>query len=74
MVRQLWPYLDGALTDEWQARISGHLEGCVNCHSHYDFARAFLEAVHDAGVTEDVFGPLRATVLAAHAAEGMAPG
>lgn len=71
IVRQLWPYLDGALPDEWQSRISEHLEGCVNCHSHYDFERAFLEAVHDSGVTEGEFEPLRARILAALAAEGM---
>lgn len=71
IVRQLWPYLDGALPDEWQARVVAHLEACDNCRSHYDFERAFLEAVHDSGAVAGDFAPLRARVLAALAAEGM---
>lgn len=45
IVRQLWPYLDGALPEEYQERIATHLTGCVGCRSHYDFERAFLAAV-----------------------------
>ena len=68
----MWPYLDGALPDEWQARVVEHLEACDNCQSHYDFERAFLEAVHDSGAVAGNFEPLRTRVLAALAAEGMA--
>lgn len=71
IVRQLWPYLDGALPDEWQARVSAHLEGCANCRSHYDFERAFLEAVRATHGLDGDFEPLRARVLAALAAEGL---
>ena len=71
IVRQLWPYLDGALPDEWQARVVEHLEMCDNCRSHYDFERAFLEAVRDSGAVAGSFEPLRARVLVALAAEGM---
>lgn len=71
IVRQLWPYLDGALPDEWQARVTAHLEACANCQSHYDFERAFLDAVHDSGALSGEFEPLRARVLAALAAEGL---
>lgn len=71
IVRQLWPYLDGALPDEWQARVAQHLEECDNCRSHYDFERAFLEAVRESGVVAGDFEPVRLRVLAALAAEGM---
>ena len=71
IVRQLWPYLDGALPDEWKARVTAHLEACEHCQSHYDFERAFLEAVRDSGVIEGEFEPLRIRVLAALVGEGM---
>lgn len=71
IVRQLWPYLDGALPDDWQARVTAHLEECANCLSHYDFERAFLDAVRDSGALAGEFEPLRTRVLAALAAEGM---
>ncbi len=71
IVRQLWPYLDGALPDEWQARVAQHLAECDNCRSHYDFERAFLDAVRASGAVDADFEPLRARVLAALAVEGM---
>jgi anti-sigma factor (TIGR02949 family) len=71
IVRQLWPYLDGALPDEMQARVSHHLETCMDCRSHYDFELAFLEAVRSSGNLGDDFEPLRVRVLAALTAEGM---
>ncbi|MEO8335819.1 MAG: zf-HC2 domain-containing protein [bacterium] len=71
IVRQLWPYLDGALPDDLQAQVAAHLEDCVNCRSHYDFERAFLDAVRTSGKLGHEFEPLRVRVLAALAAEGM---
>lgn len=69
IVRQLWPFLDGALPDTMQARVVAHLEGCVTCRSHFDFEREFLAAVRDAGAAGD-FEPLRARVLSALAGQG----
>ena len=74
IVRQLWPYLDGVLPDEWQERIVEHLEQCDACRSHYDFERAFLDAVRLARPAEVEFAPLRTKVLAVLAAEGMRVG
>ena len=71
IVRQLWPCLDGALPDEWQARVAAHLEACANCTSHFDFGRAFLDAIHNSGVPSQDFAPLRARVLSALQSEGM---
>ena len=70
IVRQLWPFLDGALPDDWQERVVAHLESCSDCRSHYDFERAFLEAVRRSDIAEGAFEPLRVRVVAALAAEG----
>lgn len=48
IVYRLWPFLDGALPESERAAVVAHLEGCAACRSHHDFARAFLEAVHQA--------------------------
>ena len=71
IVRQLWPYLDGALPDEWQERVAAHLEACVNCRSHFDFERAFLEAVRNSDIPVGDFEPLRLRVVSALVAAGM---
>ena len=71
IVRQLWPYLEGALSDEFQTRVVEHLEACDNCRSHYDFERAFLDAVRDSGAVVGNFESLRGRVVAALVAEGM---
>ncbi len=71
IVRQLWPYLDGALPDEWQVRVVAHLDACTNCTSHFDFARVFLEAIQRSGAVSLDVEPLRARVVAALEAEGM---
>ena len=44
-LRQLWDYLDGELTPERLAQIRVHLDECRRCYPHYDFERAFLEAL-----------------------------
>ena len=44
-VRQLWDYLDHALSAEDQARVEGHLAFCRRCCGELEFARelqAFL--------------------------------
>ena len=48
VVGRLWPHLDGALPESERERVIAHLQDCAGCRSHYDFARAFLSAVHDA--------------------------
>jgi len=47
-LRQLWDYLDGELTPERLAQIRVHLDSCRRCYPHYDFERAFLEALANA--------------------------
>jgi anti-sigma factor (TIGR02949 family) len=71
IVRQLWPFLDGALPDSWRERVVEHLAACVECRSHFDFERAFLVAVrsagHDGGIDTEA---LHSRVLAALHAHG----
>ncbi|MEO5590305.1 MAG: zf-HC2 domain-containing protein [Gemmatimonadaceae bacterium] len=69
---QLWPYLDGALPEADRERVIRHLETCVNCTSHLEFTKSFLEAVHEASASEGEFSVVRAHVLKALAAEGFA--
>ena len=71
IVSRLWPHLDGALPEAERARVIAHLERCDGCRSHYDFAGAFLEAVHEAVPDEDAdrIAGLRARVEQALARE-----
>jgi anti-sigma factor (TIGR02949 family) len=70
IVERLWPHLDGALPDSERDRVVRHLEGCTACRSHYDYARAFLEAVHEARPDAKSNDALRRRVLAALKDEG----
>lgn len=72
VVRQLWPYLDGVISEPHRERIVRHLTLCTDCASHFDFARAFLDAVAHAapGIELDQNAALRARVVHALAAEG----
>lgn len=72
IVRRLWPYLDGALPDTERQRVTDHLAMCKDCRSHFDFARAFLDAVHAIQAPTATDEALRARVLAALEAEGFA--
>lgn len=69
IVRRLWPYLDGKLPDADRDRVARHLAECAACTSHFDFARAFLDAVRTASGDGDDEA-LRDRVVAALAAEG----
>jgi anti-sigma factor (TIGR02949 family) len=72
IVRRLWPHLDGKLPDSDRDRVTRHLAECTGCTSHFDFARAFLEAVRTAEPAgEDQ--ALRERVIAALIAEGFSP-
>ena len=72
VVARLWPHLDGALPDGERERVVQHLRDCTACKSHFDFAQAFLDAVHSARPTSASNDALRQRVLAALANEGFA--
>jgi anti-sigma factor (TIGR02949 family) len=70
VVRQLWPYLDGVISESQRERILRHLELCADCTSHFEFAHAFLDAVAATASRVDETEVLRDRVLGALAAEG----
>jgi mycothiol system anti-sigma-R factor len=37
ILREIYPYLDGALTDEARVEIAHHLDECLDCLGVYDF-------------------------------------
>lgn len=73
VVRQLWPYLDGVISEPQRERILMHLEACADCTSHFEFARAFLDAVSHAAPQLDENEALRSRVVHALATEGFVP-
>jgi anti-sigma factor (TIGR02949 family) len=50
VMRRLWDYLDGALTEERMREIREHLDACEHCHPQADFRRAFQRAVSASSV------------------------
>lgn len=44
-MQQLFDYLDGELTEDRMRQVRTHLEMCQRCYPHYDFEKAFLEAL-----------------------------
>ena len=70
VVMRLWPYLDGVVSEEDRELIVQHLEVCRDCHSHYDFANTFLDAVAAARPHLLISSDLRSRVLGALTAEG----
>jgi anti-sigma factor (TIGR02949 family) len=71
IVRRLWPYVDDKLPDSDRERVTRHLEECADCLSHFDFARAFLDAVHAASPPAKEDDALRARVIAALTDQGL---
>jgi len=71
IVRRLWPFVDGMLPDSDRDKVTRHLEQCADCLSHFDFARAFLDAVHAARPAGEHDEALRARVLAALTDQGL---
>jgi anti-sigma factor (TIGR02949 family) len=72
IVRRLWPYLDDRLPDSDRERVTLHLEECAACVSHFDFARAFLDAVRAARPATVNDEALKERVLAALIDQGLA--
>ena len=62
VMRQLWDYLDGELSDERMAQIRNHLTMCGRCKPQADFERSFLAAVAHARRDQRNPAPLRERV------------
>ncbi|HWJ16543.1 MAG TPA: zf-HC2 domain-containing protein [Gemmatimonadaceae bacterium] len=74
VVRQLWPFVDGIVSESQREFIVRHLEQCAPCADHFDFARSFLEAVAEAKPYFDVDAGLSDRVMAALGQEGFGGG
>lgn len=70
VVRQLWPFIDGKVSEAQREFIVDHLQRCTACDDHFDFARAFLEAVAQTKPYFAVEQGLSEKVMAALGAEG----
>ena len=44
-MRQLWEFLDGEMTPDRTAQMRQHIDECKRCFPHYDWEKAFLEAL-----------------------------
>lgn len=64
VVQQLWDYLDGELTDEKMTEVRAHLKACKGCFPHFDFEKAFLEAVRKSKEEHAAPDELRRKVMA----------
>ena len=72
-MRQLWDYLDEALTEPRMLAVRAHLLTCGECYGHYDFARHFLDALETALAAEPAPAALHARVRETLRAEGFEP-
>ena len=52
-VRQLWDYLDHALSPEDQAKVEGHLAFCRRCCGELEFAKE-LQAFLASSASEEI--------------------
>ena len=73
-MRQLWDYLDGELSAERMEAMRAHLAVCARCYPHYDFERAFLDAVAATRRAHAAPGALRERVMSALKTAGWTPG
>ncbi len=72
VMRQLWDYLDGELTEERMAAIREHLALCARCYPQFEFERTFLETLARVRREHSHYEGLRERVLAALRHEGLA--
>ena len=72
-MRQLWDYLDDALTEPRMLAVRAHLLTCGECYGHYDFARHFLDALEAQIQAECAPSALHARVRETLRAEGFEP-
>lgn len=72
-MRQLWDYLDEALTDARSLAMRAHLLTCGECYGHYDFAKHFLDALETALAAECAPVALHARVRDTLRSDGFEP-
>ena len=72
VVEQLWDYLDGELTEAKMTEVRAHLKACHGCFPHFDFEKAFLEAVAKSREMHAAPDALRSKVIAELRKAGLA--
>jgi anti-sigma factor (TIGR02949 family) len=72
VMRQLWDYLDGALTPDRVEAIEEHLKMCERCYPQYQFERTFLDQVGKLRREHSDLVGLRGRLLDALKAHGFA--
>jgi mycothiol system anti-sigma-R factor len=55
-IEELYAYLDGELSREQRQHVQGHLDGCLDCYSAFDF-QAELRIVIAAKCKDDPLPP-----------------
>ena len=65
VIRELWDWLDGEMDPARFAAIREHLGACTGCDRHVQFARSFLERVHEPPGAGGELDALRARIRAA---------
>lgn len=72
VLRHVWDYLDGQLTDETTQRLRAHLDECQGCFRYKAFQESFLEAVGKRRPRAGASPELQARVLGSLRHEGFA--
>ncbi|MFL5575198.1 MAG: zf-HC2 domain-containing protein [Gemmatimonadaceae bacterium] len=72
VMRQLWDYLDGELTEERMEAIRAHVAVCARCYPQYEFERTFLAALARARREHSDYDGLHSRVMSALRDEGLA--
>ena len=72
VMRQLWDYLDGELTEERMSAIREHLAVCARCYPQFEFERTFLDTLNRVRREHSDPERVRERVLTALRAEGFA--
>lgn len=70
VMRQLWAYLDGELTEERVALIEAHLAMCGRCYPQFQFERTFLDQIARVRREHSGLARLRTHLVAALSAAG----
>jgi anti-sigma factor (TIGR02949 family) len=63
VIRRLWDYLDGRVSDEEREQIVAHLAWCNGCSSHYRFEQEFITAVGRLRRGDAEYDGLRASIV-----------
>lgn len=72
VLKHVWDYLDGQLTDETTDRLRAHIAECHQCFEYKTFQENFLDAVHALNERPTASPELRTRVVETLRQEGFA--